>query len=109
MTPRQLSYYKAIRSFIEAKKRSPTYAEIGQMMGVTSSCTVWKQVKTLVQKGYLTQEHNTPGSLAIVPEKVHGMNSCGKGHPPIWYIAPACPLCDALERVRVLRGAVPVS
>lgn len=63
-------------------------------------------MQSLIAQGYLVKTPGTKyGNLALVPEKIHGMKNCAKGHPAIWYISPACPLCDALRRLREYQAA----
>lgn len=99
MTRSQKKYYDAIRSFIETHGRSPSYSEIGRMVGVSSSCSVSRAVHRLIEQGYVSwAEGQRVGALGIVPQKMHSMNSCNRAHPPIWFIAARCPLCDILQR-----------
>src|ERR1700691_3258242 len=105
MTSRQMVYYRAIQSFCEKHRRSPTFAEIAQLVGVTSQATVHRIVHKMIDLGILKQ---TPGmkyaNLEIVPQKMHSMNSCNRGHGPIWFMCVNCPLCDTLETLRRIRG-----
>jgi SOS-response transcriptional repressor LexA len=101
MTNRQHAYYHAIRSFLEKNHRSPTFGEIGRMVGVNSLATVHRIVHRMIELGYLTR---TPGTkymnLEIVPQKMLSMNSCNRSHVPVWFMTRDCPLCEALARVR---------
>jgi SOS-response transcriptional repressor LexA len=97
LTKTQHRCYLAIRDFIQIRGHSPTYAEIGQMIGVSSTSTVHAKVKILVAKGYLmTNEHGR--SMDLVPAKMHNLNNCFKGHVTIWFFADNCPLCEVLQR-----------
>jgi SOS-response transcriptional repressor LexA len=99
MTRIQKKYYEAIRSLLEHHKRSPSFEEIATLVGVRSLASVHRAVHKLIDQGYVINE---PGrkymNLAIVPQKMHSMNSCNRQHPPIWYLSAQCPLCDVLQR-----------
>jgi SOS-response transcriptional repressor LexA len=100
LTATQHRYYEVIRSFIETKGYSPSYMEIARLVGVKGPSAVHSVVHALIDQGYLTKVGaSTCGALAIVPDKIKGMENCAKGHPVIWYISPACPLCDTLRRL----------
>ena len=107
MTRIQQKYYNAIRSFLEHHKRSPSFEEIATIVGVSSLASVHRAVHKLINQGYIIQEPGRKtGNLAIVPQKMHSMNSCNRQHPPIWYLSAQCPLCETLSRLnRLLENA----
>lgn len=57
---------KTIADFIAANGYSPTYAQIGELVGLTSPSTVYKHVNQLVKKGHLKHDFNVKSSLDIV-------------------------------------------
>jgi SOS-response transcriptional repressor LexA len=103
MTRVQHRYYESIRSFIEKKGHCPTYEEIGKMVGVSSTGTVHNAVRRLVEQGYLIKSGDNYRNIQIVPEKMHSMFNCDKGHPVIWYISSTCPCCELLQRLKSSR------
>jgi SOS-response transcriptional repressor LexA len=103
VTATQQRYLFAIRSFIEKHKRSPSYSELAKITGVRSSATIHKAVIVLESKGYIVRKHG-PGNgytLSLVPEKLHGLNSCNHGHNPVWFMSVTCPVCELLNRFGV--------
>jgi len=100
ITSTQRKYYEIIRSFIETKGFSPSYSEIGRLAGGRTPGSVHSAVHNLIGQGYLELvKEKGCNRIALVPEKIHGMQNCAKGHPVIWYLSPACPLCDTLRRL----------
>jgi SOS-response transcriptional repressor LexA len=100
VTSTQRKYYEAIRSFIETKGYCPPYTEIAKLVGVSSMASVCHVVRRLIAQGYLVRVRGVGyNNLQLVPEKINGMQNCAKGHPVIWYLSPACPLCDTLRRL----------
>jgi SOS-response transcriptional repressor LexA len=102
----QQRYYDAIRSFIEKNHHSPTYAQIGQIVGVSSSATVSRAVHSLIKQGYLSfggAEVGKANGIQLVSGKIASfmrtLDSCNRNHPAIWYMTAECPLCDVLSRI----------
>lgn len=100
MTAQQKIYYDAIKRYIAHNKCSPTYAEIGKMVGVTSLCSVYKMVDRLVDQGYLIRDPNTKyRNLHVIPNKIDGFNYCDRAHVPIWFQPAVCPMCALLQKI----------
>ena len=55
LTRRQAEVLEFFESYRNRTKQSPTYAEIGKAIGVSSSATVHMHVGGLVRKGYLVR------------------------------------------------------
>jgi SOS-response transcriptional repressor LexA len=100
MTRQQKIYFDAIKQYIQKNHCSPSYEEIGRMVGVRSQASVYKVVKRLVRAGDLVQQTGIARSLALVPNKLHGFNSCNRGHVPIWFSESeeVCPLCAERQK-----------
>lgn len=73
ITKRQLQVLDAIIGFIDLQRYSPSYEEIGELVGVSSLATVHKHVETLRRKGFLATQFNHSRSIAITDHarKVH--------------------------------------
>ena len=54
MTNKQKKVYEAIKEFIREHGYSPTYRDIGGMIGLTSKATVFQHIKALKDKGLIT-------------------------------------------------------
>jgi Mn-dependent DtxR family transcriptional regulator len=96
MTKTQFQYYITIRDFIQSKGYFPRFEDIGHAMGVRSVSSVHKVIQRLCDYGYLVK--NGKG-YALVPDKMHNLSNCSRGHKPIWFIEANCPLCEALSRI----------
>jgi len=99
LTPQQKIYFDAIKKYIAKNGCSPSYADIGTMVGVTSLATVSKMVDRLIHYGYLTKGlKGARRSINIVPAKLHGYNMCDRGHEEIYFKAGVCPLCVEIQK-----------
>ena len=65
LTKRQREVLDAITGFIEAKKYSPSYEELGTILHISSLATVHKHVYTLREKGYIRNAYNQTRSIEI--------------------------------------------
>lgn len=68
LTKRQKEILDYINTFIEDKSYAPSYREIGDHFGLSSSATVSEHVQTLQNKGYLRTDPNEARSIEIVDE-----------------------------------------
>jgi SOS-response transcriptional repressor LexA len=98
MSPQQKIYYEAIKRFIEQNKRSPSYSEIGKMVGVTSMASVHRMVHRLIRNGYLVHGQGSHHNLWVVPDKLSGFNYCDRQHARIYFTEDVCPLCTEIQK-----------
>lgn len=66
MTKRQEEVYKAIKSYIEENKISPTVREICKITGHKSTSTVHDILDRLQDKGYINKRKDSPRSISII-------------------------------------------
>ncbi len=98
MTLQQRIYFDAIEKYIKKNGCSPSYTEIGKMVGVRSMASVAKMIDRLVRDGYLVKGLGAQRNLAVVPGKIHGFNICDRGHEEIYFKATVCPLCTEIQK-----------
>lgn len=99
VTKQQKIYFDAIERYIKKNGCSPSYQEIGKMVGIRSLSSVSKMVDRLVRAGYLVKgRYSTARNLAIVPGKLHGFNVCERNHPLIYFLEEVCPLCSEIQK-----------
>lgn len=68
LTKRQYSVFDFAATFIAEKGFSPSFAELGKGLGLSSLATVAKHVTTLCSKGYLSHDYNRSRSLKLTRE-----------------------------------------
>jgi repressor LexA len=68
LTPKQEEILSAIRLHIRNTGQSPTIREIGQSVGLKSSCSVQKQIETLERLGQIHRSNFKYRSIEIVGE-----------------------------------------
>jgi repressor LexA len=66
LTKRQKEILDFINAFIEDKEYAPSYREIGDHFGLSSTATIAEHVQTLQNKGYLKTDRNEARSIEIV-------------------------------------------
>ncbi len=66
LTKRQKQILDFIQEFTDEKGYAPSYREIGQHFGLSSSATVAEHVQTLQEKGYLKTDPNEARSIEII-------------------------------------------
>jgi len=66
LTKRQKEIIDFINEFTEDKGYSPSYREIGQHFGLSSTATVCEHIQTLQEKGYLKIDPNEARSIEII-------------------------------------------
>jgi repressor LexA len=69
LTKRQRQIYNFIADFVQKNGYSPSFAEIGQGLGLSSLATVHKHITNLHNKGLLKRELNRSRSLDVMPPK----------------------------------------
>jgi len=100
MTGRQRVYFDAIKDYIKANKCSPSYEDIGKLVGAKSVASVFKIVSKLVEQGYLVRDpHLGARNLHLIPDKLDGFNLCNRNHEPIYFQSSVCPMCTLLQQV----------
>jgi len=68
LTKRQKQILDFINQFIESNGYAPSYREIGDHFGLSSSATVAEHVQTLQNKGYLKIDPNEARSIEVIEE-----------------------------------------
>lgn len=66
ITPRQAQVLTLIHALTEP--RGPTMREVGEVIGVTSSCTVFRHVEALERKGLVTRQPGKARGLLVTEE-----------------------------------------
>lgn len=63
LTKRQAQILEFVTNFIQKNTYSPSYREIGQHFGLSSTATIAEHIESLKQKGYLNHEENLARSI----------------------------------------------
>ncbi len=66
LTKRQKEILDFIHQFVGDNGYSPSYREIAQHFGLSSTATIHEHIQTLKTKGYLDAEDHSPRSLEVV-------------------------------------------
>jgi repressor LexA len=66
MTECQEKIYNIIKEYINENGYSPTIREIGKIAMLNSSCTVFKHLKNLEKKGFISMEKSKPRTIRIL-------------------------------------------
>jgi repressor LexA len=66
LTEKQKQVQRVIWEFYQETGTPPTVREIGQRMGLSSSCTVQRHLDALERKGYIKRHHTKARSVEIV-------------------------------------------
>lgn len=71
LTKRQAEILEYVTNYISDHNYAPSYREIGQYFGLSSTATVAEHIESLKQKGYLLHEENLARSIqpAIQPSE----------------------------------------
>jgi SOS-response transcriptional repressor LexA len=72
LTKRQNEVLMAIVQYIEKHQYPPTIKEIGEMLNISSTSTVFGHLEKLRQAGYITWEFGKPRTLKIL--RLQGIN-----------------------------------
>lgn len=67
MSPRQKDVYDFIQGFIFAEGYPPTFKEIGDGVGITSTNGVAVHIRGLERKGFLRRKKGGARALVLVP------------------------------------------
>lgn len=77
MTPRQLDALRASAKFIQEHGYSPTYTELGEILGLHKS-GVFRLLKGLERQGFVTLELARQRSLRIIKQPDKSCPLCGR-------------------------------
>jgi repressor LexA len=67
LTKRQAQILAYITDYIGENNYAPSYREIGQHFGLSSTATIAEHIDSLKQKGYLSHEENLARSIQVNP------------------------------------------
>jgi repressor LexA len=98
LTEAQREVFDAVVFLAAKERKSPTYKQIGDKLGLKSLSTVHKHINTLIRKGFLLRP--SPYELQIVPAAARNereWQTCDKGHPRIMFQVANCPICIVRE------------
>jgi repressor LexA len=90
ITRRQFEVLRWIASSISQNGYSPSYAEIGRSLGLSSLATVHKYISKLFSKGYLTMYSNRSRSIELT-------------HKAKWLLRSKSNLLNQAEALRRLK------
>lgn len=66
LTYKQSEVLECISDFIKENGYSPTIRELGELLGLSSTSTVFVHLKNLVNKGYITYVPNASRTIRII-------------------------------------------
>src|SRR6266496_3676790 len=69
LTKRQRQVYDFIARFVQSHGYSPSFAEIGDGLGLNSLATVHKHISNLETKGLLKRGYNRSRSIDLLPPR----------------------------------------
>ena len=69
LTKKQKEILDFITQFIQTNAYAPSYREIAEYFGYSSTATVHEHIKSLEDKGLLTSNHNAARSLEVVEHR----------------------------------------
>lgn len=76
LTPKQQNVLNYVREFVDECGYAPTIAEICSGLGLSSTSTVHKHLKALVEKGYLDSLSGRSRGLALKPVEAQPVMAC---------------------------------
>lgn len=68
LTERQNQAYEFIRSYLRQHRKPPTLVEVGAALGIRSTNGVFKLMKALEAKGYITREQHAARGLRLAED-----------------------------------------
>ena len=68
LTKKQLYLYYQIQSFIDKNGYSPTIREICDLVGLSSTATVYVHLQKMAKKGYITYVPGTARTIKIIKD-----------------------------------------
>ena len=69
LTKKQKEILDFITQFIQSHEYAPSYREIADYFGLSSTATVHEHVKSLEDKGLITSNHNAARSLEVISHR----------------------------------------
>lgn len=66
MTDRQWEIYEAVRDYTKSRGYPPTVREICEMVGLSSTNTVYRHLKIIKRMGYITFEPGRSRTMKVV-------------------------------------------
>ncbi|MBI2299029.1 MAG: transcriptional repressor LexA [Armatimonadetes bacterium] len=69
LSQRQEQILGAIREFLRNYKQTPTVREIGDAVGLSSTCTVYRHLETLERRGFIRRDRGKARAIEIVAEE----------------------------------------
>lgn len=75
LTKRQREILSFVSSFYQDNGYAPSYREIGQRFGLSSTATIAEHISTLKEKGYLENEERAARSLVITDDPLLAVSS----------------------------------
>ena len=88
ITPRQQRILDFIAPTVRDRGYPPTVREIGEAVGLTSSCSVHAQLANLERKGFLRKDPTKPRAMTLAGEEHHAR---GVAVPLVGRIAAGAP------------------
>lgn len=92
LTLRQKQVLNAIREHILQEGYPPSVREIGERLGVRSSCTVQRHLEALTVKGYLRRDGSKARTLEIVNDRSEPRSRAVVAVPVVGRVAAGLPL-----------------
>jgi repressor LexA len=68
LTKRQAQILEYVTEYISSHNYAPSYREIGQYFGLSSTATIAEHIESLKTKGYLSHEENLARSIQPMPQ-----------------------------------------
>lgn len=69
LTPRQRQIFSYIKSYFQKYGYAPTYEEIGNTVGLSSTATIFTHIKTLEKKGYIKRQKGVSRGIEILVDE----------------------------------------
>lgn len=66
MTPKEKEVLRALKDYIEKYGYAPSFREVGTMMGISSSATIFHHLVNLKKKGYIDYTNNKSRTIKIL-------------------------------------------
>ena len=81
LTARQRRILQVIRATVEARGYPPSFREIGDAVGLTSTSSVAHQLSVLQTKGYLRRDPHRPRAVEVIPATPRASGAAEPGGP----------------------------
>lgn len=97
LTKRQAQILEYIGDFIEQNNYAPSYREIGQHFGLSSTATIAEHIESLKIKGYLDHSDNLARSIQIAEDIEEENESKGWFQVPLYGMIAAGKPIEAIQ------------